>query len=213
MPDIQKFFEHRVTEIRDIILCRSQENIFVSWLIRLPFFILSLLLSPIVSFAIALFYTISDLAMGKSASFPADAAHVPTFYLPKHRYPQIVHTSLLVALGTTFGGIHCAGWALHFPTNEERKLWRIASLAVTIIPMAALPFALVIKSIVKLILAILKSSSNYDKTLAQSTFVISMLAYAFARLVLLGLAVALLRDLPQSAFIAVDWTTFYPHFL
>ena len=38
-------------------------------------------------------------------------------------------------------------------------------------------------------------------------------AYAAARLVLLGMAVALLRQQPPSAFIAVDWTKFYPHIL
>jgi hypothetical protein len=38
-----------------------------------------------------------------------------------------------------------------------------------------------------------------------------MLAYGGARLVLLGLAVALMRHQPPSAFITVDWTKFYPH--
>ena len=42
---------------------------------------------------------------------------------------------------------------------------------------------------------------------------ISMFAYVSARLVLLVLALALLRDLPPNAYIAVDWTKFYPHIL
>jgi hypothetical protein len=42
-------------------------------------------------------------------------------------------------------------------------------------------------------------------------YIFNVLVYASARLLLLGLALALLNHQPQSAFIAVDWTKFYPH--
>jgi hypothetical protein len=38
-----------------------------------------------------------------------------------------------------------------------------------------------------------------------------MMVYLIVRLSLLSLALAQLRHLPPSAFIAIDWTKFYPH--
>ena len=47
-------------------------------------------------------------------------------------------------LGTIFGGIHCAGWNLPFHTSAEERFWRVASLAVTINPIGAVPFSFII---------------------------------------------------------------------
>ena len=210
-PFMHQFIRSYVAAIQDIILCRLEANMFVAWAIQLPLFIIVFLLSPIIAFASALL-TIADL-MGRSSSFPGGATHVPTFYVPKHRYSENSHAFLLIALGTLFGGIHCAGWNLPFPTYEEQKLWRVASLAVTIIPMAAFPLAFIINRTIKICLAIFKSSSNYDEILGNLTLIISMPVYALARLMLVGLALAFLRHPPPNAFRAVDWTRFYPHFL
>ncbi len=179
-------------------------------IVLLPLAIPLIPLLAIIIFTTAFMFTIGDL-VGGSSSFPADATHVPTFYVPKHRYSESFHALLLVALGTIFGAIHCAGWNLPFPTHSEQKLWRIASLAVTIIPIGVIPFTSLIFLIVQLLL-ILKFDSDYDGVLVGLTVVISALAYAAARLVLLGQALALLRHLPPAAFTAVDWTKFYPHF-
>ena len=222
-------------------------------ILLLPFAIYVLLVLPIVVFLFSIITTYSDL-LGQS-SFPADATHVPTFYVPKHRYPKYLHVLLLIALATTFGAIHCAGWNLSFPTHTGQKLWRVTSLAVTIVPIAALPATLIsfivvspilitivliigtiarrlglsnfvldlrssivnsivslINSIVRLPLAIVISSFDQDQISVLAFLLINyMLLYASARLVLLGLAVALLKHQPDSAFIAVDWTMFYPH--
>jgi len=169
--------------------------------------ILAVLLSPIFAFAMAFVYTIIDL-LGGSTSFAADATHVPTFYVPKHQYSEFFHAVLLMGLGTVFGVIHCAGWNPPFPTYAEQKLWRIASLAVTTIPIGVVLFVGITFLIVKL-----KYSPGYDDIIIGLIIVLCMLAYASARLVLLGQALALLRHLPPTAFIAVNWTTFYPHFL
>jgi len=209
LPYIQDFFESRATAIRDITLCRSEGNIFVAWLITLPLAIVALLLLPIVAFAFAFASTIGDM-LGASSSFPADATHVPTFYVPEHRYSEFLRTLLLMALATIFGGIHCAGWNLPFPTFAEQKLWRIASLAITIIPIGTFLFVGIIIIIVKL-LTIFKSGAAAESIIASVTSIILMLMYASARLILLGLAIALLRHLPPTAFIAVDWTKYYPH--
>jgi len=126
----------------------------VCYFIGLPFIIIVFLLgSPFFVFAYTFFYTISDI-LGTSTSFPADATHVPTFYVPQHRYPKYLHILLLMALGTIFGGIHCAGWNFLFPTYAEQKLWRVASVGVTIFPIAGIPIIPIALTVI-LIIALL----------------------------------------------------------
>lgn len=75
------------------------------------------------------FVTICDIVW-TSTSFPADATHVPTFYVPRHRYHEYCHIWLLFVFGTIFGCIHCAGWYLHFATVEDQRNWIAASVAI-----------------------------------------------------------------------------------
>jgi len=171
----------------------------------LPLAIATFFLFPFHAFSVAFSFTISDLAAGYSTSFPADATHVPTFYVPRHWYSKWFHALLLVALGSIFGGIHCAGWNFPFPTDTEKNYWLIASLAVTIIPTAALPFVVMVTCN--------PDAEEWAMVVDVATFVTSMGVYASARLALLGLALALLGHLPPSAYIAVDWTKFYPNIL
>jgi len=85
----------------------------------------------------------------------------------------------------------------------------VASLAVTIIPIG---LSLVSILVFKFLVSLGTRSSDADEVLGV-TLTVFMLAYVFARIVLLGLALALLRHLPPSAYVAVDWTKFYPHIL
>jgi len=142
-----------------------------------------------------------------SATLPPDETHVPTFYAPKHRYPTWYHILLLMALGTVFGGIHCSGWNFSFPTYAEQRLWRVASLAVTIIPFLS-----------TIVVTIFARFGRTDTVTDVETFtalllLLCALVYVSARFVLLGLALSLLRHLPPTAFIVINWTRFYPHFL
>jgi len=197
---VRKIFGACVSTVRDGFRCQPRG------LVLLPLAILSLLLYPIMAFAIAFFATLYDLVHG-SASFSPDDAHLSTFYVPKHRYPKRYYTLLLVSLGVVFGGIHCAGWNFPFPTYTEQKLWRVASLAVTIIPIGTFPI-----TVIALILEIFVPTTVLDGLVAMN-YILCALAYVYARLVLLVLALAFLRHLPPTAFIAVNWTKFYPHFL
>ena len=169
----------------------------------LPLAIVTFLFFPIHALSVAFTFTISDLAAGYSTSFPADATHVPTFYVPRHRYSKWFHALLLVVLGSIFGGIHCAGWNFPFPTDSEKENWLIAALAVTIIPTVALPFVV--------IASCSPDAEEWAMVVNLPTFITSMGVYAVARLALLGLALTLLGHLPLSAYIAVDWTKFYPN--
>src|SRR5205807_2334973 len=102
-----------------------------------------LVLSPVIILVVvgfAFYATLSDLL--RPHSFPAYATHVPTFYVPIHKhfkFFKFFHIFPLLTIGSIFGAIHCAGWNNPFPTSYEQNLWRVASLAVTIIPMVAFP--------------------------------------------------------------------------
>jgi len=199
--NISEFFEKCMLSIHDSFRCQSVK------LPGLPVAILVLILSPIITFTSAFYATLVDLIQAKSSSFPPDETHIPTFYVPEHRYSKRYHILLLLSLGILFGGIHCFGWNFSFPTEVEQKLWRIASLAVTIIPIATFPFVFIITCMEECL------PSAFVYHYGQSTFILCTLAYVSARLVLLGLALALLRLLPPTASIAISWTKFFPHFL
>ena len=200
-----EIFESCVSTLRDVFRPPTAYNIFVVWLFKTPFAVIVLLLLPIITFTFAFFATLVDLSERTSSSFSSDALHVPTFYVPKHRYPKWYHLLLLLSLGVVFGGIHCSGWNFSFPTYAEQQVWRFASLAVTVIPIVTVPFALIIDQISGFLFP-----SDQPIVL---TLMFGALAYVSARLVLLGLALALLRHLPPTTFIAINWTKFYPHFL
>jgi len=138
---------------------------------------------------------------------PVDATHVPTFYVPQHEGPSYInvipsllfHVAHLIVCGCIFGGIHCAGWNFHSPTDAEQTLWHVASVAVTVIPtlLSGLPTIL--------------DTSGFSIEDTMKMAMIFMLMYLSARLILLGQAIALLHQ-PPGTFTAVDWAKFY-HFL
>lgn len=188
-------------------------------ILLLPLAIVLLPPSLILAFAVAAFYTISDLLVSR---FPASnhATHVPTFYVPKHQYSQYWHLFLLVILGPIFGGIHCVCWNFSFPTHTYQQLWRIAAFAVTTIPVSTPTIVFVILFIRNLLDAIFRKPASFElpslyeiATSSQFILTVFTFAYVVARFTLLSLALALLKNQPPSVFIALDWTKYYyPHF-
>ena len=165
-------------------------------------------LTLVISFPIFLIGVIyhTGLDVMSSGSFPVDATHVSTFYHPRLRDKHYWDVFLLFSLASIFGGIHCAGWNFLFPSHAQLMLWRVASLAVTILPLLAIPIGLLVGII---FLICFRDDNDFVTSFACAVIV---LMYAIARLVLLGQAIALLRHLPPSALTAIDWAQFYPHF-
>ena len=112
-------------------------------------------------------------------------------YLPARPWQPLFVA--VVILSAIIGAVHCAAWNFPFYTYTEQTLWRVASLAVT---STACITAIDISSL----------SPTRVVVLAIITPV-----YATAKFVLLGLAVAQLRSLPPSSFVAIDWIQYYPH--
>jgi hypothetical protein len=199
-----------VVLIRDLVLRRPSDHIYVDWFIGLPLAILTLLLFPAHVVVSSCLYNLGDVVMGGSTSFPYDATHVPPAYTPKHsdfKYSQYAHPFLMVVLATVFGCIHCAGWNLLFPTHQQRKLWRLASLSITIPPVLVIVF-FIIRAL--LVSCGLHSPLSHNMV-AGVAAVLFVFMYVTTRFIIVGQAIAFLTHQPPSAFTAVDWSKFYPH--
>ena len=149
-----------------------------------------------------------DVAGLNSTSFPVDATHVSTFYRPIHQYNPYWDVFLLLALGSIFGSIHCAGWNLFFPSDAQRILWRVASLSVAFLPLVAIPIGIFVAVVFRI------CWPCDEETLSDAygfPIALVVLIYAAARLILLGQAITFLWYLPPSALMAIDWAQFYPH--
>lgn len=75
--------------------------------------------------------------MGKVSLFeppPNDARYdeVPSCLLPKQALLTVMDEGFAIG-GLVFGALHCAAWHSPFPTPVERLLWRIASIASTVL--------------------------------------------------------------------------------
>ncbi|KIJ08018.1 hypothetical protein PAXINDRAFT_89486, partial [Paxillus involutus ATCC 200175] len=90
-----------------------------------------------------------------------------------------------------FGALHLVAWDFQFPSRAEKITWRVASLA--------------------LVIGGFMSGQSVVEILEVEDRPI-FLVYAFlARMMILALMLASLRDLPASAYETVPWTTYIPH--
>jgi len=74
-----------------------------------------------------------------------NAPYIPTFYAPSvlTGNTETLYLIVLPIVATIFGALHLIAWQFHFPSHIEQLLWRIGSLAITIIP-ATLAFVVFI---------------------------------------------------------------------
>ena len=110
------------------------------WFLYLPIY---LLISVV--FAI---YTLAEslLDIANSAKIKHNAPYVPTFYAPSVLTADsgTLYFIVLPIVATIFGALHLIAWQFHFQSHIEQLLWRIGSLAITIIPATPLVFMVLI---------------------------------------------------------------------
>ncbi len=124
---------------------------------------------------------------------------------------------LLVGIG--FAGLHAVAWSFSFPTELERWLWRMSTIAIAVYP-TSIALSTVIFYVKSLwdfgpsIGDIFHSLMIGTKSHERASIVLTSIGvplYVIARLILLGLLFSTLRDLPPSAYQAVRWTSYIPH--
>ena len=182
------------------------------WFFFIPasFFLLVLLLgflSPLFTlFLIASFNFTAVFEIVTTHTVLPGATHVPSFYAPRTKSDRYSRMIVFAIFGVIFGGIHCIGWNFIFPTHSERFIWRYTSVVLTVIPFVAAPIDCVLENV--------KLDNKFRKKvrLVLDMLITALLfVYVPARLSLIAQAVALLRDQPSTAFVAVDWTKYIPH--
>lgn len=210
------FTEKFALQVFNIFWLSHGEPFFVRWFFILQGYILMLFFLlvplPIMSIALSLYGVMA------SNTIPFDATHVPNFYSPEPDSEVVVFRIIFPLLGTVFGGIHCLGWILTFPTEAEKKIWKLGSITIAIIPV--LYFLITYSSklttgpgngtswklhpIVKIVLQVIGG------IVAILSIALSWV-YLAARLALIVEAIVLLRKQPPTAFLEVDWTRYVPH--
>ena len=127
---------------------------------------------------------------------------IPTFYAEdSYSYPDgIARTICLPVVGGVFGGIHCIGWFLDFPSSAEAILWRVSSAVLTGIAF--------LSSIIVLFLDSLYKVQLY---FGLAVSIIIILVYVVSRLLLIVEAFIALRHLTPGMLELVKWTSFIPH--
>jgi hypothetical protein len=170
---------------------------------------------------IVLFYSLPDLAK----LFPIDKYFSRTFTMVSagEENDFLIYTTLflkenqtiipttLSALiaGLIFGGLHCAGWNLTYPTTTEQTIWRFMSSSITLIPFLcqlSMPPVLMKKNLFFLYIASSEVSAGSPLFMlaVSCLFSLFVIAYLVARLSLIALALAALREQPASAYVAVQ---------
>ncbi|KAF8646426.1 hypothetical protein AX16_007219 [Volvariella volvacea WC 439] len=165
------------------------------------------LFSVIVGPFLVVFVPLGDMMLDRSSENRPTS--VQTFYAAEmgeeDRLLAIVYGSVI---GILFGAIHLIGWDFQFATTTELWLWRVSSLALTIIPLFV--------SIVFLLVIVNERLNNdvldhIGTVLIVPTIFLGGPLYFAARIVLLFLAFFTLRCLPESAYQNVKWTEYILH--
>jgi hypothetical protein len=137
---------------------------------------------------------------------PAASRSVPLFWSseradrPPPWKPYILEDPPLFLeclVGAIFGAIHCAAWHTAFPTHQERWMWRVCALVVTVLPFFTI-------GMTNRGLQSLLSSSP-----PPTVFVFSI--YTIAHIILVISAFTACRALPPGTFIDINWSVYIPH--
>lgn len=124
--------------------------------------------------------------------------------------------------GAIFGGIHCLAWNFTFPSDVEQILWRASSSVISGICVCVAVAALLNNLQAFRLSLLVKPKGLSDHSILNPRVsgvsyiegvVCMIFAFCFllSRLSLLTLSVAQFRDLPASAYHAVEWLKIFPH--
>ena len=190
----------------------SCSGFFIGWLFLLPalfFFLLAttLCLLPLFTlmFLVSFIFT-AVFGITTSDTVAPGATHVPSFYAPPTKSDKYSRMVVFALFGVIFGGLHCIGWNFQYPTQFEQHLWRASSLAITVIPFIVAPIDYILENY-----KLNKGFGKVIRLILDLVMTILLFVYVPARLSLIGQALALMRQQPQAAYLAVNWAQYIPH--
>jgi hypothetical protein len=143
----------------------------------------------------------------------AGAKRVPTFYPKQLEGMNRWWTAIAgIIVATLFGGIHCVAWTNSFQvlSDTQQKLWRIASISITVLPVPIWTLATVMDRYIRP----KNPLATHDKFISMMVVAIGAICgimYFLARATLLVLAYMSLDRLPPAVYLSVYWTNFIPH--
>lgn len=157
-----------------------------------------------------------------STTYISDPACVPTFYAPEDEDDlETLVLTVLPFVAIIFGALHLIAWQFYFPSHVEQMLWRVGSLAITILPSVALAARILYRILPRFVILFLspkpffftlrnryRESVEFFAELFQNP---GLTAYVLARILLITQAVVLLRKQPESAFYTTKWSYYFPH--
>ncbi|KAF8193842.1 hypothetical protein K438DRAFT_1719845 [Mycena galopus ATCC 62051] len=134
---------------------------------------------------------------------------VPSFWsLPTDEKMRTRSLGIVTLVGTVFGAIHCAAWAVVFPSAAEMWLWRSCSSVI-----AAIPVLLMLQVLLRLGADKWKLYAGIQifSTMSTLTTWSGIPLYVLARSILIILPFTALRSPTSSTFVDVNWSTYIPH--
>ncbi|KAF9554861.1 hypothetical protein CPC08DRAFT_712546 [Agrocybe pediades] len=162
-------------------------------------------------------YNGSQVSVDQGPMFYAYAASKsPTDNFRVFREDSFWGHILLVLVCLIFGSVHVLAWFSDFPSRSEHLLWRICSVAITVLPIIyALP-NLLLRAVLPPEEGCGGFTGDISLLLRLTRFIrFTGLAipplYLIARLFLLIEIMISFRNLPSSAFVNVSWTAYFPH--
>ena len=118
---------------------------------------------------------------------------IPTFYATDSdngRDLLLARVICIPVVGVVFGGIHCAGWFLDFPSSAEAMLWRVSSAVLTGIAF-----------LMPIIVTLVSVLGPYYENVAKAISTIIMLGYVVSRFLLIVEAFISLRHLTPGMLV------------
>jgi hypothetical protein len=109
---------------------------------------------------------------------------------------------IFVLICLLVGGIHCAAWNFIFPSYSERLLWRIASIASSVLPMC----------LFFIISIVVENPTRGCPDLEAVLNGLFMLLYFVVRVFLIIEVFLSLRSVPIGVYQEIHWLSFVPHF-
>ena len=151
-------------------------------------------------------FSFETIVKKAQSSWGPDCANPISPHVPGELASQLWELYVPFLSASLFGAMHFITWSFVMPTLAELWMWRLASIALTVIP--------IVVTLCGAVLYLL--DDRYDTMSPILDFALISLAlcclvlHPVIRLVISVDAVVLLRDLPDTAFLVLSWSSAIP---